>query len=912
MNITLRLRRYNETEPAAALFLTGSNVAGLCQVFAALGLDPTGRTFLTAEGFLLTLPAAGCAPVAGALRLRRLARHVYLPADADLVPALLDDEAKGLARDRGLVFLPWGAVVTFNADEPVEPAALIVAEALRDTSWRPLPEPPRFARRIVEIGIERPYASTDATLDAVGAVGTDPIVTDDATNRSSPATGAGTAHGVARLGDALGLGALAKFGSWLRGVSADRAQPNESLFRRQGAALLALLKEFRDGDVDQALRRSPPLGGSAGERGARSDAGDRLPSGEFSYSLGGILGPRGKESSSYWHGRQDVMAALAEEYRKAAAQALRANDYRRAALIYGKLLRDYRSAATALMQGGLYHDAAVVFVDKLNDSHAAAAAFAASGEFEEAVRLYRSTGAHAEAGDLLRRIGDEEAAVAEYRLAAEGLLATRQGHLAAGRLLAGRAERPDLALELYWAGWNERPRANALACLMEAISLQTVLAPTIEIGPALDEADLYLERSRPLDEVAQFYSFLARLADRPAFERIADDLRDRALTRIAACLRDESRRGPADRLVGQVLRSGIWPTELIGDAQFASRAAAARSTDGARLRAVSTTAADLQVGHGTVTAVCSAPGTDEVFLGFEGGEVFCFRPDRSEVMHVASYDLPVAALATSNDGSWLVILRHADDQEFGILSAYARAPDGGFRLVLGTTVAVLAHPWLTPVARVHEHAVVGIWNGRALDVMRTANLEVCGHLALDRPDASPPAAVLLPGSGSKDTEFAVLIHDGREWCLAEPSRVARHATALVWRPSLPHDSTLRSISLSWTHGLDDHVEIVGLGRYGTLHWASLRSEDGRLDLVALNSSAREGGYLAGCLLGSRTVAGITDTHIEWLRCGADRFTLNSATDLKLATAVACFASARTGELLVVRSEGRIARVRVPR
>ena len=52
---------------------------------------------------------------------------------------------------------------------------------------------------------------------------------------------------------------------------------------------------------------------------------------------------------------------LAAEYRKAAEQAIRRGDYRRAAFIYGKLLRDYRTAANVLMQGGLHHDAAVLF-----------------------------------------------------------------------------------------------------------------------------------------------------------------------------------------------------------------------------------------------------------------------------------------------------------------------------------------------------------------------------------------------------------------------------------------------------------------------------------------------------------------------------------------------------------------------
>ena len=44
---------------------------------------------------------------------------------------------------------------------------------------------------------------------------------------------------------------------------------------------------------------------------------------------------------------------LAAEYRKAAEAAVARGDYRRAAFIYGKLLKDYRSAAGVLSRGNL-------------------------------------------------------------------------------------------------------------------------------------------------------------------------------------------------------------------------------------------------------------------------------------------------------------------------------------------------------------------------------------------------------------------------------------------------------------------------------------------------------------------------------------------------------------------------------
>ena len=114
----------------------------------------------------------------------------------------------------------------------------------------------------------------------------------------------------------------------------------------------------------------------------------------------------------------DLIEVLAQEYRKAAQRAAEQGDFRRAAYIYGFLLRDDRKAAGVLQRGGLHHDAAMLYLKKLNDLAAAAQAFEAAGEVDRAIELYRQIGRHEAAGDLLRRIGEEEAALAEYAVAA--------------------------------------------------------------------------------------------------------------------------------------------------------------------------------------------------------------------------------------------------------------------------------------------------------------------------------------------------------------------------------------------------------------------------------------------------------------------------------------------------------------
>src|SRR5439155_7378722 len=139
----------------------------------------------------------------------------------------------------------------------------------------------------------------------------------------------------------------------------------------------------------------------------------------------------------------ELQRELEREYRKQAEAATRRGDYRRAAFIYGKLLGDYRMAAAVLAQGGLHHDAAVIYLKRLEDHLSAAREFEAAGDVDRALELFRQRGDHVRAGDLLRRMGEEELALAEYREAAS-LLAQSQGHFQAGELLLTKAQRPDL------------------------------------------------------------------------------------------------------------------------------------------------------------------------------------------------------------------------------------------------------------------------------------------------------------------------------------------------------------------------------------------------------------------------------------------------------------------------------------
>ena len=216
---------------------------------------------------------------------------------------------------------------------------------------------------------------------------------------------------------------------------------------------------------------------------------------------------------------------------------MRQGDFRRAAYIYGILLQDDRMAASALERAGLHHDAAVIYANKLNDRAAAAQAFEAAGEFDRALDLFKRLGQHERAGDLLRRIGEEEAAVAEYVAAANELSSvvgepSWRRAAAAGEGAAGATWRSSSSGAAGSAGRRgTRPSAGS--------SWRGLHAGSGEVDAfrrLLDEADAMFETpGYPFD--GYFYNEIVRMADDPALEAIAEEVRDRALQATARSLR---------------------------------------------------------------------------------------------------------------------------------------------------------------------------------------------------------------------------------------------------------------------------------------------------------------------------------------------------------------------------------------
>ncbi len=926
MPFQLRRRSVGEPAPASALFVPGRDAGGLLAVCTRLGLDPSGRVHDVAGGFLLKLDAPTPVPVPGATRLRELGADLFVPVDAELVPSLLDDEAAGLVRDGGLVFLPGGVVLRFDRKAPLGMDALLVTAPRPRRRWRPLPEPRRLAERLVEIAREWPepppedlYREWEQDLRRPGPPERRSRHRGEA-GQGEGGTGEGAAGSAGgETGQAGGqTPGLHGLGDALRDLVGRAGSGARSLGEHIGWGMLdhsalvqKLLREFRQGDHDRALRHAFAMM-PADPRDRMVGWGNQLPFSRAIYNLIDLLGSSSRgRPVSVWQARPELMDELGREYRKAAERAIQQGDYRRAAYIYGRLLGDHRMAAQALQRGGLHHDAAILYLKKVNDRAAAAQAFEAAGQVDRAIVIYRQLGSHEAAGDLLRRIGDEDGAVAEYRRAASIAAASRPGdHHGAGVILLHKARLIEPAMEHFRLGWDHRPAANAAACALELAWNHAVRGDIEPIRELLDEADAFFKSVGSVRDAESFYNRMAVLASAaPALAPFAEEVHDRAALALAHHLRCQVESGyPAAAAVSALFgEPALWTPAFIRDARFAANSAA-RSRDRDATDRRDLRLQGIQVGRGMVTAACQAGATSELFLGFADGKILAFRPGRNQVVPVGEVHGAVVSIAADLDGQ-IVVALHSDENGTS-LAGFLRQPDGSFRRRPDSVFPAYSPCWLTPIHRLDGEslALIGLGDGQDLLILDAVSGLPRGRVSLAAAEEPPATALLLPGTES----FRVLTHDGARWILLDDQGHDLGRSNPLWRPVGGGRNLRCAVPMAWTYH-DGLTNLIGLDEHGAVYSAHLFIEGQVLELLSSAVATSEGGYLAAAQSGHGKVVAVSAGRIDWFSYRTDRFQLiRTLPDPGLAAAVACFPSTPADEVLIVSGGGFVARVEAPR
>ncbi|VTT96819.1 cyclic nucleotide-binding protein : Uncharacterized protein OS=Singulisphaera acidiphila (strain ATCC BAA-1392 / DSM 18658 / VKM B-2454 / MOB10) GN=Sinac_2117 PE=4 SV=1 [Gemmataceae bacterium] len=908
MDVPFRLTRRDAPAPTDAFLLVSADVNELARACAGLG-DNVPAVFAVSGGFVLVPPAGHDARhVPGAIALRRLTGDLYVPADAELMPALLPDEAAALTQARGLVVLPGGEVLAFD------PTPLAVTQWLRPVvvrrdDWHPFP--PRPHRPDTLSAIERP-APPAGLMDVLGAGApddTEPLGTGsgqgipedarpaDATSALTRFTASGKlAFGgfLAWVGRQLGSAGLAKLGGDLARKALEAVpRLSEKVLGDQEAALREVLRQLQSGDIEKGLRRAPIAVADPDQPvkvGTNAALGNRDPR----YSLRDLIGSGGGPATA-WLGGGDVWNELAKVYRQLAEDATKRGDFRRAAYIYGVLLRDLRSAANVLLAGGLCRDAALLFRDKLSDPLAAADAFERAGDTDEAVRLYEKYEHFEKAAELLLRIGDEERALLFHTKAAEQL-AGRGHFLAAGLLMRSRAGRRDLAVRYFRRGW-EGITAENVTCGERLLDEHLAADDLPATKSLLAEAETVLA-DRPGD-TGRFFNYALAAGGSFLPTELRDDLTDHVRMMFASHLRAAGSGHDGSRLANELFGEGaVWSGPVVRDAGFAVRDRERRPAP----PAAPSHPPPVKLASGTVTAVAVARGTFDIVVATTEAIVM-WRVNEGRVVPVAGESgNPFGALSVDHRGEVVVGLQVLSDAV--LLSSFAVNASYQLRCVREPSENPEADWYLQPAAT--GDLVVLALGGQRLSFV--------GPVLVGRePHPFRPAGALThllataPGNTAWDWSDGSIHHlnhgssppDGAQW--AEP-----------WKPAIRDDVIRPTPGIDWMTSTPGKLVLTGIDAEGFLRWAEFRVHRPAKPTMRY-ALAPTDDYVAACLTSSEGVAGVTrQNEVQWFRLAGTRLDVVASVRLNVPTPVVALV-ARPGhnEVVAILADGHAVRVARP-
>jgi tetratricopeptide (TPR) repeat protein len=897
MKMQYQLRWLPNAHAATALLVAGHQPGEVLRVCAELGLDPLPTIHTVADGFLLLLDEPNETPVAGVQRLRGLSRYLLIPVNAELTPALLPDEAEGMVKLRGMVFLADGRVLDFDCDGAAPLASLLDIAEPRQEPWSALPAPPALADEITEITLLQDDPSADAVLEQGGeGIGEE--------QPELPEAGLATqllsntlfklGKGLAKLGDSVGSNPLANLGAKMLGAAMSMSPAlSEELMGSQEALLRELLRQFREGNIDNALRHAMPLGLDP-SRGMTICQNAKLPTHSLYYSLVNLLGNSGGGGTEVWFSRDNTFHELLREYQKQADLAVQRGDFRRAAFIHARLLQDFHSAAKVLSQGGLHRDAAVLYEKKVRDMACAAREWDAAGEHDRAVALYRQLGDHIKAGDILRKIGEEDRAVAEYQIAAARILEQGGGHYDAGELLRVRGQRADLALSYFEQGWEQRPGSGALSCATRLVQHHAEAGTTDAFSKVLSEAETFLTQS-DVESTATFFNEIARLARTDGLQKIADEVHDRALMGMAKKVRQcqDASTHPPSTLAGYFKNPTVWPTPFVGDAQHAL-------VEAARQHKAKTSYVTIKAGRSVITAVCQLPMGNAVVLGNEAGEVLYFQPATNEVHVLAREDGPIQSISVDSSRNFVTVLSQTQ-RDSVCLRVISRA--SGYRSVDYALHAVTGPARLGTAAINSQTDAVILASGGEMRVLKLPNLMRQSTVALL--EEAPDAVVYGTHDGTLATLWMVAFGVQHAATFAAGDEGPRQF-ACAWTPSLGEHSTLNHATVR-AHMIDAAtVEIAGLDSQGHLQRVTLNLNDRTSQRFSYYPGSAER-YRAFACPRSDLTAGVHIKGIDWWTPSRIK---PVQTRLTLRNPVAAFPLSDAREIVIVEADGLLTRVPV--
>ena len=510
MPATLQIRLIPATSPrrAQAGFLPGSDVSVWLE---DMSRHPGGRFYAVPEtahameaGGLLVVPAQTATPsMAPAAQRSGQSGHfsprvmpcalehgcVAVPVAMQMDPRMTAEETRRMLPYAMNFFHPTVGLVSFDEQDAITPAALVVPPLPRGSSWMRAAHGHAPLPRLTQVRLALPDGMEDLfgeASDGIGELGPKDLqdkaplmerLKDKLRGGAAAAAGglvsglgklagmfggknAGAGDGTGQQGAGDGAGSGGAGGgagagaSFMGRIQRWTAEQLEKLQRQRESEIQRLLKMLQQ-NPEEGLRFALPIGGSGGEgRGVAPPSGNLV-------GRDPVFGARrgGRGPADVWNISDQARWELQRKYRELANRELAEGRYDRAAYIFAHLLGDWLAAAGALAQGKKHQEAARIYLEKLNNKTLAAKCLEEGGLLADAVMLYAELGEHEKCGDLLRRLGKEREAVAAYQQAILG----KGDRLHDARILFEKLDQRELAIAVLESGWPHS--AQARPCL---------------------------------------------------------------------------------------------------------------------------------------------------------------------------------------------------------------------------------------------------------------------------------------------------------------------------------------------------------------------------------------------------------------------------------------------------------------
>lgn len=267
---------------------------------------------------------------------------------------------------------------------------------------------------------------------------------------SSSASSSSTSHSTSVSGSSgVGKSQLEKLHEWFRNNL-------EKLEKEQQKELNKLLKMFDD-NLSEALKYAIPLGGDELGRGTNAP-NFKLTQNSTSFNMNNM----GTGISSFGWNTSNHYYELRQKYLKAAEKEIANKNYRKAAYIYGHLLKDYHSTANVLEKGGYYEEAAILYLEKLKNKSGAANCYERGMLYDKAIELHKDLENNEKIAELYAKTGNIELSEEYFKITSKNF-ENKRDYLNAARIEKEKLNDAETSKNLLLKGWKNA--TNSEVCL---------------------------------------------------------------------------------------------------------------------------------------------------------------------------------------------------------------------------------------------------------------------------------------------------------------------------------------------------------------------------------------------------------------------------------------------------------------